>query len=221
MIRDLSFELHTNELENLVNQKILNEETNKIHIKYYWLKDKSDLVVKSSTKIKKEIELSIKESFGKKLDIITGSNFEDYIKGYEVSSTEQGWIKYIDPTGLKDVTNISIKRNLSSIMIIEKKSVGTTRTNYEFKKEKWSRGKFVLRNILYKEYEGVQSSEVKTKIEYKKTKEFWLPSELKIITKQKVNKNENEDYSREILEEFKFTNYEINQTKALQWFATH
>jgi len=220
-IRDLTFELHTNELENLINQKVLNEKIKKIHINYFWVKDKSDISIESTGELKKEVALSIKELFKKKLDIITGSNFQEYIKGYEVSETDKGWLKYIDPTGLKDITNISMKRNSRSILIIEKKSIGTTRTTYEFKKEKWSKSKLVINKVIHKVYEGVQSTEVKTEIFYKQIKDYWLPSELKILTTQKVNKNENEDYSRQITEEFKFKNYQINKTKALQWFATH
>jgi hypothetical protein len=220
-IRDLSFELHTNELENLINQKMLNKEIKDIHIKYFWLKDKSDLQIQSSSEVKEEIIISIKEFFKKKLDIITGSNFKKYINGYELKSTDKGWVKYFDPTGLKDITYISIKRNSKSILIIEKKSIGTTRTTYNFKKEKWSKNEFVIYQVVHKVYEGVQSTEVKTDILYNKIDDYWLPSVLNVSTIQKVNKNENEDYSRQINEKFEFKNFQINKTKALQWFATH
>lgn len=220
-IRDLSFEIYTNELENLLNQKIINEKVKDIRIQYYWLKNKSDVEIKSIGKIDNKIKKSIKLNFKNKLDIITGSDFSNFIKGYEKESSKNDWTKWSDPTGLKDITEISIKRKKSTIDVIEKKSIGTTRTKYNFEIKPWSDKQLVLISVVYKVYEGVQSAETKTKINYKEFNGFWLPSELEITTGQKVNKNENEDYSRTINEKFEFKNYSINKTSALQWFATH
>lgn len=220
-IRDLSFEIYTNELENLLNQKVINEKVKDIRIQYYWLKNKSDIEVKSVGQIDNKIKKSIKLNFKNKLDIITGSDFSDFIKGYEKEPSKSNWMKWSDPTGLKDITEVSIKRSESTIDVIEKKSIGTTRTKYNFEMKPWSKKKLVLKSVVYKVYEGVQSAETKTTINYKKVNGFWLPSELEIATSQKVNKNENEDYTRKINERFEFRNYSINQTSALQWFATH
>lgn len=217
-IRDLMFEIKTNDIDQLLNKKIVSNEKQTTKLTYYWNKDKKDLIVTSDKDLNGEIKLSIKNIFLKKLDYIIGSNIEDYFEGYDYKGIEKTWYKWEDPTGLKDITEISIKKNIDSIDIIEKKSIGTIRTKIYLKNFDWTNKK-VISEIEYKIYEGVQSVEIHNSIEYSKTNEFWLPLKLNVKTKQKLNKNESDNYLREFEENYSFENYKINEKKALEWFT--
>jgi hypothetical protein len=218
-IRDLTFEVESNEIKNLISQKLVAQDVEALKINYYWTKNNFDLNIEPES-IPKETKEIIKQKLINKISLVINDDFDSFVKGYEYKQVEHGWQKWEDPTGLKDVSLIKIKANEDKIEIIQKKATGTINTIYSLEKPSWASGNFVINKFEKNIYEGLQNIKILGQISYQKAGGFWLPNMVKVNTTHILNQSQSDDFTRNIEVVYLFKNYQVNTAQALRWFTT-
>ena len=222
-IRDAYFEIHSDKLKTLVESKISLKVIEKIYFKLFWFNKKSFVEIVSDYKLDTNIEEEVKISLQHKIELIFDSPFSKFTEGYTYQGLKDGWHHWEDPTGLKDIGLVLIKKSKNKMTIVQKKPTGTVRVVYHLIETKWSKPKQVIDRVVYKAFEGIQSLNVNNKIDYHMIDGHWLPKTLTSETKQRLtqlssNKKDN-SFEREIKESYHFKNYKINQAEALKFFS--
>ena len=188
-------------------------------IKAYKYKDEIGISLGNKNKIPVIIQIKVKELIRDKLNIIFASSFEKWLKDYEYLEKQGNWYLYVDTSGLNDSNEIKIKFKNQKIEVIEKVSTGTVRTNYTLKKEKWSKGKWIITKVEKFIYEGTQTVKLESEIIYSKvTSKHWLPTKIITKTKQNLLKIKTGEIDRELSETFEFNEHSIESSTARDWF---
>jgi hypothetical protein len=207
-IRDISFEIKTNSLSDLLGLK------ESVIASVYWMAKKNEIVLKNRLDAEKS-EL-LKHALRNKIAILFGEKFKYYIKNYKYLGLIKGWHRFEDPLGVEDNTEIWIKRKKLVTNIIEKKPIGTHYITYEFKKNK---SQNLLSKITHKSFIGLQSFLSESKVKYERINGYLLPTKIRTITTQKVTTNETNTPERTLVEEFFIYSYKVNKSNALEWFS--
>lgn len=205
---DKYFEIHIKDLKSFLVKKLvdLKEEP---FCKVYIYKNKVDIEI--SVK-----ELSIKEILRKycenKVELILGSDREDYLLNFEFHEKNNDYNIYLDKTGVAEVNEKWVSESDDTLSIIEKRSIGTTRIKYIYKDKRIS-------EVEVSSFEGAQSIEGKHKIEYLKVDNIMLPNRISSHYVQKLSKRDIGDFQRNFNEEIIFKNYKIDKNVALNHFS--
>ncbi len=204
-IRDLSFNISFKAFED-----------KPIHAKVYWISNKKDVVLIGE--YEKEKKQKYIESISSKVSLIFGDEFENYTRNYEYIEFSKGWHKFKDAVGVEDKMEILIKSKPLKLNIIEKRSIGTSYIEYVFKKLK---SKKVLYKVEHKSFIGLQSIKVENTIEYREVDNVVFPESVEVVTKQKLINGNEDSPVRELLEEYIFSNYQLNKREALKHFSSN
>lgn len=219
-IRDLAFELHSKEIQNLVSEKIVTTNVTDLRVKYFWNNNNFDVDIINSKSINKTTKEILLKEYKSVANIIIGDNFSKFVESYEYEGQKNRAHLWTDPTGLKDISEIRILKEDLKIIIFQKKSTGTTKSIFNYKEFKWSAPKKVLVSVEKNIYEGVQNIKVDSEIKYFKKNGHWLPKSMVVKTKHVLNQKKDGDYTRSIEVKYDFLNYHINTAEALRWFST-
>lgn len=219
-IRDLSFEIHTNELKSLVESKVTIGKLERLYTKAYWYKDTRDIEIIGGKELDTVARNEVYSVLKQKAVIVWGSSGKKWFEGYEFIKINSGWYIFKDVTGLKNISEFWIKVKKAKLQLIEKKATGSSRTTFQYKKTKWSKDKLVLTNVERKIYEGIQNQHIKSELIYQLYDGvFWLPSELKVKTIQGLAFEDRNKVKREIEENYIFKNYKVNKGRAMDWLS--
>lgn len=219
-IRDLAFELHSKEIQNLVQEKIVTNDIKELKLKYFWNKNNFDVEILDSKKIGKITREIILNEYKNIIALVLGDSFNKFIQGYELNSSSGETFQWKDSSGLKDISEIKIKRKQEKIIIDQTKSNGKMITTMSFKTFPWSKPKMVLTRVDKNIYEGNQSIKITTAIEYFKKNGYFLPKVMNVKTQHILNQKSDGNYTRQIEVKYEFLNYHINTAEALRWFST-
>lgn len=219
-IRDIVFDIKSEKIEELIKEKLVTHKIKDFALRYYWIKNNLDLKVVNSEKLPEETTSLIKKQFLNKIELVVGSDFDQFVNGYEYVGVKHGWYEWEDPTGLKDVGSFKMKREKKQINIIQKKATGTIKTKYFLKKTSWSANKFIFWKIDKTIQEGAYNIKIQGKVEYMKKNNLWLPKKLTMATKHNLNENSDQDITRSMDIIYHFVGYKVNTSEALRWFST-
>lgn len=218
-IDDLYFEIKSDKIESLINQKIpRNNEEFKAH--FYWYKGALDIKIEGLEDVSLDIKLAVKKMLLNKVAIFNNEKFEDWLRPLEKEDEDGLYIKYVDQTGLSDLSELLVRRDSDELQIIEKKPIGTSKTYYGHKKFKWSKGLDVISEVNKSVYEGAHFIKTKSVIEYKQIRnKYWLPVKINVNSEQGGAILNYGDMKRVIDEEYEFQNFAINEEKAKKYFS--
>lgn len=214
-IRDLYFEIHSDDIKSLLETKASLKKFEKFHCEVYWLKDRSKVVVKADN-ITKELKEIVEKACERKSSLARPFDLKDYLRPFEKKEKKNKWQVYVDDTGINKINEVWIKESKNELDIIEKRPIGTTKVNYKFTKKNSEK---ILKEVALTSYEGIQNVKTNTSLEYKSVGDFHLPSKLIMETEQNLSRKEIGDYTRKFTETFYFTNYKVNESKALMYFS--
>ena len=215
LIKDLYFEIHSDELKSLVEENYALKKIGPLYCKVYWLKNRSEVVVVGKD-LENPLRDTIKDACVRKSKLALPTALESYLEGFEKVKSSDGWVVYQDKTGLSDKNEILVKAQKSSTRLIEKRAIGTTKLHYyyrRFKKQK------VLRKVEISSYEGIQNVQSTINIIGHGRNKFYLPKKVVVNTAQNLIKKGVGSYSRNLKENYYFKEYKINRSKAVLYFS--
>lgn len=215
-IRDLYFEIHSDELKELIERKASLKKFEKFYCSVYWIKGQKEVVVRADH-LKDEIKKVLEEACQRKSFLVLPSAMEEYLSLFQKSEQKGEWSVYKDATGINPINEIWTKEAKLEQTVVEKRPTGSTKTVYTFVKRKNDR---ILTEVTRTSYEGVQNIKTRTKVHYHLVDgAFYLPKMAETSTTQNLVKKEMGQYTRKIEETYHFKNYKVNASKALIYFS--
>lgn len=214
-LTDLSFKIRSDRLKNLFEKKGALKKLNKLHCDVYWLEGRLDVKAVADG-MSPELEKVYEKVCRRKSFLALPFDLENYLSPFRKKESKGGWTVYTDAAGTRDINEIMLKTGKNRTLIVEKRPSGTTRLTYTFDKVHGARK--VVRSEM-SSYEGAQSVKTDTKIIYMKQNGFVLPAEATVSTVQELTRKDSDAYSRKFEENFTFSDYSINASKALLFFS--
>ena len=208
---DLYFEIEAISMKNLLDENILKAKV------YYW-KGYYELVIDKNN-FSKELQKKIEDQLKAKVRIVIGFDFKTWISPYKFYEEKNNKFTYLDETGLLENEKIEVIINKNKIEIIETKSSGQVKTNYNYQEKEWSSGKQVLGGVEKSIHEYSDKIFVNTKLKYQLFDKRWFVSEIEVQTKQKIIEKLITPIERVIDEIFLIKNLKFNQGVSQKWFS--
>lgn len=218
-IDDLTFQIESPQIQELIDQKIPRENSQKLKVEFFWYKGAQDIQISGVDGINFDVQIAIKNMFNAKVALILSEKFDDWSRPLVKQEDEGLFTKYLDESGLSDLSELLVRQDGDQLQIIEKKPIGTTKTNYTHEIFEWSKSLSVINKVDKSVYEGAHFIKTESVIKYAKFKESWLPAELSINSEQGGAILNYGDVKRKITEQYFFKNYQINKGKAQKYFA--
>src|SRR5690606_29049501 len=155
-IKSLYGEIKFSNLNLILNNKLVLNDSANIKTYFYWLKqsDSEKFDIEVLGELSNEVKNHIKETLLAKLKILIGQDFTTYLSSDELTF-DGDLIKALDIAGNESNEKlIDYKEN--HLKIIEKKPSGTITTDYKF--EKNGNG-MIPSEVTQKAFEGIQATE--------------------------------------------------------------
>lgn len=222
-IRDISFEVRSKSIGELLYKKLMLNEQKDLIIKFYWAQNHAleAQLVTDIVLIDKDLLNEILGHFKNKLNNLLFFQFGDNLKNYTKIKSSKNKEEFIDQKGLQKFNKILINYEKDG-KIIESFSDHTfEKSKLSYKKYPWAKDYLVVDQLDKNIKDQAQQIKTKTIFSYKKFGEFWFPNYLKIHVEQtlKVPNGIKRNLVRELNDDLTIENVLINKNEALKWYA--
>lgn len=222
-IRDLSFDVRSKNVGELISQKLMLKENKDFILRFYWVHDHNldyELVSKFDG-VADNILNEIANLLYNKINTFLLQDYVENIKNYKKIKSDKNMDFYQDTTGLQEFDKLIVKTNELNIQIQQKNPEVSENIDYYFVNYPWGKEQKILEKVLKRSEELLQITTIESSINYQNYNNFWFPEKIqsKVEQELKISKQSDKKSIRVIMEEMLFENVIINQNQALKWFA--
>jgi hypothetical protein len=220
-IKDVVLEIENEKFTSQLNARQIFGKLNSVIVRVYWTSQPERIALdviglpEGFREIREEIKLAVIPA----LEAAFPPSVEQRFPGYKFSQgAREREIMAQDLSGLAAIPSYVLKFNESGVLseIVANKPVGTTSILTKYVKEGFADGKQVLTEQITQIIENGAEISINRKLSYQKHEGISVIKNLKIETKQKNLNDPKKVFSE--AEDFRFSNFRINQGDALKYF---
>ena len=168
-----------------------------------------------------EVREELKRSILPLLDVFFPMPMDQKFQGYKISTLASGQeFEMVDTNGVLPILKLRLKmdENKLPVKLTGEKAIGLLEVNYNYKKESFSDGKFVLVDEVTKNIENGFESTIKKSIKYDKSQ--GIPVVTKVIIESETKAANPKLPSLKTPDEVLASDYKLNSGEALNYFLS-
>lgn len=191
-VKGLSFQVRVSNLLEILNARFNWENLTDVYFLVQWKPERNfKIEVKGVPAGFIEIKNELISLISNRIDFVVPMPLISKFKGYKLSylsKKDDILIKALDPSYQQIVSEMFLTFEKSGVLkrIRAQSPMGTMISDFEFNKEDWSNGNYVLDQYTVKAIKGIQTSQTRHKVSYLKVKNYYFPSQVEIKTSYEV-----------------------------------
>ena len=220
--KDISFEIQSLELTELINEKLLLKVPTDTFWKVYKLHDQEQVDLDKFKDTSESVKKVIQEGFLSKASFAWLDSMKTYLDSFKFLKREDSVYYYEEIDGSRGIEELRLSFSRGVLNVEMDLIDQTEKHQYIYDRMPWSGGSLVLISVYSQIKKFTDLTETKTDITYKKlSKKLWLPSKIKVVTTQNSHTKTVGKVERSLTELYQFRNYKIDQKFASDWFKSH
>lgn len=220
-LKELVVQVEISNLTKQLNDQLIFGKLKNVYFKLYWVyPNQYEVEVIGLPNGFMEIKNELKTLVASRLDIIIPSMLEKKFEGYNlklVSDKTKDQIIATDSTQMKLINEVraSFDKEGKLISFTNHKPMVVEESELSLIKKGYSENKWIIDEISVKVNEGMQTTFIKTKIDYSSIEGYALPIKISSHTKQVlVQEQDKKPVEREVDSSVEFKGYKLNSGEA-------
>ena len=218
-ISDLVFEVTSESLTKQLNEEMIYGHLRDVRFKVYWTANPERLAIEVQGMPEgfKEIKEELKARIQTQLLFIFPPPLSQKFTGYKfLAGKSPKEIIAQDTTGIATIPKFVLNFDKDKLeSIVAAKFVGTLKTIYNYERESYSDGRWVLKNERTESSESGAQISLSKDLSYGAVNGIYVVQKLKVTSEQRMTGDSNHLKTEEVVE---FQNYKINSGEALKYF---